>query len=90
VISTDGTPKGWIEDGSRPRKRKKMETTTCTESDVEDDLPSTKFRRGEPLSSDIDLGDDSQDGSRDSQDDGDDSTWTLMGAALEREFLSGD
>lgn len=50
-----------------------------------------KFRRGEPLPSDLDLGDDSQDtpGSDEGVDDVDDGEWNMMGAALEREFLSG-
>lgn len=52
---------------------------------------NTKFRRGEDIPSDLDLGsnDGSADteGSNDNNDDEDDGDWNMMGAALEREFL---
>lgn len=54
-------------------------------------MPSTKFRRGEALPSDLDLGEnESADspGSEDPPDEIDDGDWNMMGAALEREFLS--
>lgn len=83
------SPKGWTEESAKGKKRK-LDTTTCTESDLEEDSPVAKFRRGEPLPSDLDLGENSQEDTQDSEEDADDSAWTLMGAALEREFLSGD
>lgn len=53
-------------------------------------LPSTKFRRGGDLPSDLDMGSDiGSDGSDDPKDD-DDGDWNMMGAALEREFLGLD
>lgn len=55
----------------------------------EDEMPSTKFRRGEHLPSDLDLGSESNDGSE-AQDTEDDGDWNMMGAALEREFLGLD
>ncbi|XP_034237098.1 RNA polymerase II subunit A C-terminal domain phosphatase isoform X2 [Thrips palmi] len=86
-------PHGW---GKHNLKRKnpdyKLGTGTATESDEEaDDMPSTKFRRGEALPSDLDLGEnESADspGSEDPPDEIDDGDWNMMGAALEREFLS--
>ena len=52
-------------------------------------MPSTKFRRGEALPSDLDLGENESEspGSEDPPDN-DDGDWSMMGAALEREFLS--
>lgn len=51
-----------------------------------DESPADKFRRGCDLPSDLDMGSNcgSNASTSDDQDDGD---WTLMGAALEREFL---
>ncbi|KAH8371535.1 hypothetical protein KR093_007910 [Drosophila rubida] len=52
----------------------------------DDEMPSAKFRRGEELPSDLEMGSDSN--SENNQDDeGDDGEWNMMGAALEREFL---
>lgn len=54
-----------------------------------DEFPSTKFRRGEQLDSDLDIGQDSNsEGSIEAPDEMDDGEWNMMGAALEREFLS--
>lgn len=66
---------------------------TATESDGDeetDDMPSTKFRRGEALPSDLDLGENESEsqGSEEPPDETDDGDWNMMGAALEREFLS--
>ncbi|XP_017883327.1 RNA polymerase II subunit A C-terminal domain phosphatase isoform X1 [Ceratina calcarata] len=83
------------------RKRKKL----CNESseddgsssenndtleDDDDDDPVTRFRRGENLPDDLDLGDNSQDSVEDLEimDNEDEREWNEMGAALEREFLS--
>ncbi|XP_012277661.1 RNA polymerase II subunit A C-terminal domain phosphatase isoform X2 [Orussus abietinus] len=60
--------------------------------DDDDDDPATRFRRGEDLPDDLDLGDNSQDSVDvdvlDNDDNEDDREWNAMGAALEREFLS--
>lgn len=58
--------------------------------DDDDDDPVTRFRRGEDLPDDLDLGDNSQDSIDDLElmDNEDDREWNAMGAALEREFLS--
>ncbi|EDW73914.1 uncharacterized protein Dwil_GK19439 [Drosophila willistoni] len=53
--------------------------------DDDDDMPSAKFRRGEKLPSDLEMGSDSN--SENNQEDEDDGEWNMMGAALEREFL---
>lgn len=89
-------PHGW---GKHDLKRKRQEyksgTGTPTESDGDEegeDMPSTKFRRGEALPSDLDLGENGSEspGSEDppDPDEMDDGDWNMMGAALEREFLS--
>ncbi|XP_033211377.1 RNA polymerase II subunit A C-terminal domain phosphatase isoform X2 [Belonocnema kinseyi] len=66
--------------------------TKCglVEDDDDDDDPVTRFRRGEGLPDDLDLGDISQDSVEidDAEDVEDDREWNAMGAALEREFLS--
>ncbi|PSN32086.1 hypothetical protein C0J52_19241 [Blattella germanica] len=85
-------PHGWGKSG--PTKRKRHAAGTGTESDVEEDdeeedTPSTKFRRGEALPSDVEFGDDESFGSEEPPDEIDDGDWNMMGAALEREFLSG-
>lgn len=56
-----------------------------------DEFPSAKFRRGEQLESDLDIGQESNsEGSVDAPDEVDDGEWNMMGAALEREFLSNN
>ncbi|XP_018803973.1 PREDICTED: RNA polymerase II subunit A C-terminal domain phosphatase isoform X1 [Bactrocera latifrons] len=60
------------------------------DNDDDDESPSTKFRRGEKLPSDLEMGSDSDDGSHGNDDSGDDGEWNMMGAALEREFLGLD
>uniref|UniRef100_A0A182QNG6 RNA polymerase II subunit A C-terminal domain phosphatase n=1 Tax=Anopheles farauti TaxID=69004 RepID=A0A182QNG6_9DIPT len=62
---------------------------TNASSDDDDESPSTKFRRGEDLPSDLDMGSNSE-GSDEPIDDVDDGDWNMMGAALEREFLGLD
>lgn len=61
-------------------------------STEDDESPVVKFRRGEKLDSDLEISQDESQGSVDSDDppddDGDDREWNMMGAALEREFLS--
>lgn len=55
----------------------------------DDDDPVTRFRRGEDLPDDLDLGENSQDSIGDPpEDDGDEREWNALGAALEREFLT--
>ncbi|XP_034173432.2 RNA polymerase II subunit A C-terminal domain phosphatase Fcp1 [Osmia lignaria lignaria] len=80
------------------RKRKKFcnesseDDTSSSENDDDDDDddPVTRFRRGESLPDDLDLGDNSQDSVEDLElmDNEDEREWNAMGAALEREFLS--
>nr|CAD7448775.1 unnamed protein product [Timema bartmani] len=78
-------PHGWGKLTTAARKR-----GTGTESD-EEDMPSAKFRRGEALPSDLDLGEEEDSvGSNDPPDEVDDGDWNMMGAELEREFLSGN
>uniref|UniRef100_A0A182N813 RNA polymerase II subunit A C-terminal domain phosphatase n=1 Tax=Anopheles dirus TaxID=7168 RepID=A0A182N813_9DIPT len=62
---------------------------TNASSEDDDESPSTKFRRGEDLPSDLELGSNSE-GSDEPIDDVDDGDWNMMGAALEREFLGLD
>nr|XP_050865441.1 RNA polymerase II subunit A C-terminal domain phosphatase isoform X1 [Vespula vulgaris]XP_050865442.1 RNA polymerase II subunit A C-terminal domain phosphatase isoform X1 [Vespula vulgaris] len=58
------------------------------DNDDDNDL-TTRFRRGEDLPDDLDLGDNSQDSvDLEPIENEDDREWNAMGAALEREFLS--
>lgn len=61
-------------------------------STEEDESLSIKFRRGELVDSELDLEPDSQEsnGSVEAPDEVDDGEWNMMGAALEREFLSNN
>lgn len=54
----------------------------------DDEMPSAKFRRGEELPSDLEMGSDSNSENNNQEDD--DGEWNMMGAALEREFLGLD
>lgn len=78
------------------RAREKLEEELkdeCNNGDNSEDeeQPSVKFRRGEQLASDLDIGQDSNsDGSVEAPDEVDDGEWNMMGAALEREFLSNN
>lgn len=89
-------PHGWGKhDLKRKREDYKPSAGTATESDGDEegeDMPSTKFRRGEALPSDLDLGENDSESppSEDPRDpdEMDDGDWNMMGAALEREFLS--
>lgn len=79
----------------RGHKRRREETKNTSEDEAGDssldEFPSTKFRRGEMLDSDLDFGQDSNSGrSEEAVDDVDDGEWNMMGAALEREFLSNN
>ncbi|XP_076177702.1 RNA polymerase II subunit A C-terminal domain phosphatase Fcp1 isoform X2 [Ptiloglossa arizonensis] len=87
---------------NEPRRKKKKLSNGSSEDDEsssgregtldedDDDDPVTRFRRGEDLPDDLDLGDNSQDSVEDLEimDNEDDREWNAMGAALEREFLS--
>lgn len=74
---------------NRERLKAEQDETDNALQESEDEFPSTKFRRGEPLSSDLDFGQDSNsEGSVEAPDEIDDVEWNSMGAALEREFLS--
>ncbi|KAJ8929197.1 hypothetical protein NQ314_018146 [Rhamnusium bicolor] len=60
---------------------------------TEDESPSIKFRRGESIEDILDMDqEDTQDseGSLEPPDEVDDGEWNMMGAALEREFLSNN
>lgn len=77
------------------RAREKSASRNSEEKEVDessnDEFPSTKFRRGEQLGSDLDIGQDSNsEGSVEPPDEVDDGEWNMMGAALEREFLSNN
>ncbi|XP_033340142.2 RNA polymerase II subunit A C-terminal domain phosphatase Fcp1 isoform X1 [Megalopta genalis] len=78
--------RGSSDDDSSSAKEDMMEE----DDDDDDDDPVTRFRRGEDLPDDLDLGDNSQDSIEDLEimDNEDDREWNAMGAALEREFLS--
>ncbi|KAJ3648876.1 hypothetical protein Zmor_020645 [Zophobas morio] len=80
-------PKGY------KRKREENDLSNDPSNSTEDDeSPSIKFRRGEYVGSELDLEPDSQesDGSMEAPDEVDDGEWNMMGAALEREFLSNN
>ncbi|XP_076276529.1 RNA polymerase II subunit A C-terminal domain phosphatase Fcp1 isoform X2 [Lasioglossum baleicum] len=77
--------RGSSEDDSSSGKEDAMD-----DDEDDDDDPVIRFRRGEDLPDDLDLGDNSQDSIEDLEimDNEDDREWNAMGAALEREFLS--
>jgi len=90
-LSLGEHPRGWRQ--HELRREARAPAGTGTEPDTEEDLeesPSSKFRRGEALPSDLDLGEDesASQGSDEPPDEVDDGDWNMMGAALEREFLS--
>uniref|UniRef100_A0A182RTN8 RNA polymerase II subunit A C-terminal domain phosphatase n=1 Tax=Anopheles funestus TaxID=62324 RepID=A0A182RTN8_ANOFN len=72
-----------------PEQNDENSQTNASSSNDEDESPSAKFRRGEDLPSDLDMGSNSE-GSNEPIDDVDDGDWNMMGAALEREFLGLD
>lgn len=77
-------------DDDDEEKRTKCGLVEDDDDDDDDEDPVTRFRRGEGLPDDLDLGDISQDSVEidDTEDFEDDREWNAMGAALEREFLS--
>lgn len=85
-------PHGWNPEKSKSRKRSRDDQDQEIEDEsTADEFPSTKFRRGEELSSDLEFGQDSNsEGSVDAPDEMDDGDWNMMGAALEREFLANN
>lgn len=75
------------------RKRQNDEDNGVEENSTEDESPSVKFRRGESVDDVLDMDqDDTQDSdnSLEPPDEVDDGEWNMMGAALEREFLSNN
>ncbi|XP_018566284.2 RNA polymerase II subunit A C-terminal domain phosphatase [Anoplophora glabripennis] len=76
------------------RKRQDEEDNGLDENNsTEDEMPSIKFRRGESVDDVLDMDqDDTQesDNSVEPPDEVDDGDWNMMGAALEREFLSNN
>lgn len=84
-------PHGWKPHEVESRERKRSREDDAEDESTADEFPSTKFRRGEELSSDLDIGQGSNsDGSVEPPDEIDDGDWNMMGAALEREFLSNN
>lgn len=83
-------PKGF----KRKRQNDHLHINEDVNNSTEDESPSVKFRRGESLDYDmIDMEpEETQDseGSLDPPDEVDDGEWNMMGAALEREFLSNN
>ncbi|XP_063995143.1 RNA polymerase II subunit A C-terminal domain phosphatase isoform X2 [Diachasmimorpha longicaudata] len=75
------------EDEERQRDRERQNEDN---DENDDDDPITRFRRGEGLPDDLDMGDsqDSVEEIDDPAEEDDDREWNAMGAALEREFLS--
>lgn len=84
--------------GEYPRGFKKLQETsekTILDEDLYesslDESPSIKFRRGEELDSELDIGQESNsEGSDEPVDEVDDGEWNMIGAAIEREFLSNN
>ncbi|XP_057660801.1 RNA polymerase II subunit A C-terminal domain phosphatase [Diorhabda carinulata] len=79
--------------GEYPRghKRKKIDNVEDPYNSTEDDeSPSVKFRRGEDVNDILDFDQDDTQDSIDPIDEVDDGEWNMMGAALEREFLSNN
>ncbi|XP_066995998.1 RNA polymerase II subunit A C-terminal domain phosphatase-like [Anabrus simplex] len=80
--------------GEHPHDKlhRKRFATDLDSDDFEDNSPIVKFRCGKDLPSDLDLGEeeDSSNSSDEPPDEVDDGEWNMMGAALEREFLSED
>lgn len=82
-------PHGWRP--TRTAQKRCRDDQEGEDESTADEFPSTKFRRGEQLSSDLDIGQDSNsEGSVDAPDEIDDGDWNMMGAALEREFLANN
>ncbi|XP_015112781.1 RNA polymerase II subunit A C-terminal domain phosphatase isoform X2 [Diachasma alloeum] len=75
---------------SPPPSEEEEERQGQDNDEDDDDDPITRFRRGEGLPDDLDMGDsqDSVDEIADPAEEDDDREWNAMGAALEREFLS--
>nr|XP_023021897.1 RNA polymerase II subunit A C-terminal domain phosphatase [Leptinotarsa decemlineata] len=59
-------------------------------SSEDEEFPSQKFRRGENVDDVLDFEQEDTQDSIEPQDEVDDGLWNMMGAALEREFLSND
>ncbi|CAG9838900.1 unnamed protein product [Diabrotica balteata] len=79
--------------GEYPRgyKRKKFEPNVDDlYNSTEDESPSVKFRRGENVHDMLDYEQDDTQDSTEPIGDVDDGEWNMMGAALEREFLSNN
>lgn len=73
--------------GSSKDKDDNYDSDDDDNNDSDDDVVA-RFRRGEEIPDDLDLGDNSQDSVDDLEDNEDDREWNALGAALEREFLS--
>lgn len=92
---TAESPHGWKHHEEFKREKRRAKEAFEDDEDLLEDSPCAKFRRGEELPSDLDVdspeGEESasNDGSDEPPDEVDDGEWNMMGAALEREFLSG-
>lgn len=76
------------DDVNSNNSEKEVEGYNFDEDEDDDEMPSARFRRGEDLPSDLDIGSEcGSAGSNDPIDEDDDGDWNMMGAALEREFL---
>ncbi|KAJ8960152.1 hypothetical protein NQ318_003872 [Aromia moschata] len=83
--------------GYKRRRAEEDDEAADDYNSTEDESPSVKFRRGESVDDVLDIDRDSDrddaqdsDGSVDPPDEVDDGEWNMMGAALEREFLSNN
>lgn len=81
--------------GEFPRgfKRARAESAAkdINDESSNDEFPSSKLQKREQLENDLDLGQESNsEGSVEPPDEVDDGEWNIMGAALEREFLSNN
>lgn len=79
---------GTDDDDEDANSEKEGKDYNYDEDEDDDEMPSARFRRGEDLPSDLDIGSECGSvGSNDPIDEDDDGDWNMMGAALEREFL---
>ncbi|XP_049963662.1 RNA polymerase II subunit A C-terminal domain phosphatase [Schistocerca serialis cubense] len=92
---TAESPHGWKHHEEFKREKRRAKEAFEDDEDLLEDSPCAKFRRGEKVPSDLDVDSPedeesaSNDGSDEPPDEVDDGEWNMMGAALEREFLSG-
>lgn len=72
-------------------EQRRVDNNGGSSNDDEDEEPSNKIRKNLELENDLDIEQDTNsDGSVEAPDEADDGEWNMMGAALEREFLSNN